>query len=74
VFDMPTYIRRVRIIGDYGGRTSNFIIYVGGRLVVNELVGTTWNQVHHEETYAVVGGEVMIIDSSGVSWSMVEER
>jgi uncharacterized protein YegP (UPF0339 family) len=74
VFDMPTWVTRVHVIGDYGGNSSNFIIRVGGRLIVNELVGTHWNQVHHEGTYLVAGGVVEIVDSTGVSWSMVEER
>jgi Carboxypeptidase regulatory-like domain len=74
VFDMPTYITRVHVIGDYGGYSSNFVIYVGGRLIVNELVGVAWKQTHHEGTYLVPGGVVQITDSSGVSWSMVEER
>ncbi len=74
VFDMPTYITRVHIIGDYGGRTSNFIIWIGGRLIVNELVGTDWGEVHYEGTHAVTGGTVEVKNSNGVSWSITEER
>ena len=27
------------------GRSSNFIVKIGGRLIVNELVGVYWNQM-----------------------------
>jgi hypothetical protein len=74
VFDMPTYIRRVRITADYGDRGSNFIVKIGGRLVVNELVGTRWNQPHYEGIHAVTGGAVEITDSSGIAWSFLEVR
>lgn len=74
VFDMPTYITRVSVIGDYGGNSSNFIVYVAGRLFINELIGTGWKQTHFQGTYLTTGGTVEIKSSSGVSWSFVEVR
>jgi hypothetical protein len=35
-FDMPADVARVRIVGIHTGSSSNFIVRVGGRLIVNE--------------------------------------
>jgi hypothetical protein len=72
VFDMPTYVSRVKIIGTYTGYSSNFIVYVGGRLLVNALLGTGWGTTRFEGTYLTSGGVVQITNSSGVSWSFTE--
>ena len=75
VFDMPTGNGlRMKITGDYTGNSENFVVYIGGRLVVNELVGTHWNQTHHEGIYLTNGGVVEIKLSSGVRWSLQEQR
>ena len=72
VFDMPPGVTRLRITGDYAQRSTNFIIKVGGRLVVNELLGTSWGATHYEGTHLVTGTVVEITDSTGVSWSVTE--
>jgi hypothetical protein len=75
VFDMPTTVARVKITGDYPGRTTNFIVKIGGRLVVNELLGSAWpNGAHFEGTYLTSGGVVEITNSSGVAWTFTEVR
>jgi hypothetical protein len=74
VFDLPSYVTRIRITADYTAFTSNFIVRIGGRLVVNELVGTAYNQTHFDGTYAISGGTVEITNSSGVRWSFTEVR
>jgi len=74
VFDMPTYVSRVRIIGTYTGYSSNFIVYVGGHLLVNELLGTGWGTTRYDGTLLTTGGVVSITNSSGVSWSFTEVR
>ena len=74
VFDLPSGITRIRIIGNYTGSSSNFIVRIGGRLIVNELVGTYWQQTRHEGTYVISGTVVEITNSSGVSWSFAEVR
>jgi hypothetical protein len=74
VFDMPTYVSRVRIIGIYTGYSSNFIVYVGGHLLVNELLGTGWGTTSYDGTLLTTGGVVEIKYSSGVSWSFTEVR
>lgn len=72
VFDMPTYVSRVRIIGTYKGYSSNFIVYVGGSLLVNELLGTGWGTTRYDGTLLTTGGVVEIKYSSGVSWSFTQ--
>ncbi len=74
VFDMPTSISRVRIVGIYRSNSSNFIVRVGGRLVVNELLGRAWGMERYEGIHQVTGGVVEITNSSGVEWSFVEVR
>lgn len=69
VFDMPTYIRRVRVVGTYSSYSSNFIVKVGGSLLVNELLGTGWGTTRYEGVLLTTGGVVAITNSSGVSWS-----
>ena len=75
VFDMPTSVTRVKITGDYPSRSTNFIVKIGGRLIVNELLGTSWpNGPHFEGTYVTTGGTVEITNSSGVVWTFTEVR
>lgn len=74
VFDMPAAISRVRIVGTYRSNSSNFIVRVGGRLVVNELLGRSWGQERYEGVHQVSGGVVAITNSSGVEWSFTEVR
>jgi hypothetical protein len=77
VFDMPTSVRRVRIFGDYGGSCENFVVKIAGRLVVNEILGScsvATSGRHFDGTYATSGGLVAVTQSTGVSWTFVEER
>lgn len=70
VFDMPTSVTRVRIVGTYSASGSNFIVRVGGRLVVNEIIGTArTGGPRYEGIHAVVGGAVEITNSRDVIWS-----
>lgn len=75
VFDMPLDVSRIHIVGTYTGNTSNFIVKIGGRLIVNELLGTFWGQTRYDGTLLTGGGgTVSITNSSGVSWSFEEVR
>jgi hypothetical protein len=74
VFDMPTDVQRVRIIGVFTGGGSNFIVRIAGRLIVNEIIGTRWPSTRHEGIYLTSGGVVEIVSSSGVQWSFEEVR
>ncbi len=75
VFDMPSSVARVHITGRYTGYSSNFIVYIGGHLVVNELLGTGWDTTTYDGVLLSGGGGVVEIKySSGVSWSFTEVR
>jgi hypothetical protein len=75
VFDMPLDVTRARIIGVYNGFSSNFIVRIGGRLIVNELLGTGWSSTRYDGTLLTGGGGVVsITNSSGVAWSVEEIR
>lgn len=72
VFDMPTYIRRVRIQGTWDRTSnSNFIVWVGGNLIVNEILRQS---ITYDGTHAVTGGEVRIEDSNQITWTITELR
>lgn len=75
VFDMPTYVRRVRIIGTYNASGSNFIVWVGTALVVNEIIGTgRQGGPRYEGVHAVTGGVVRIENSRDVIWSFAQTQ
>lgn len=76
VFDMPTTVARVKITGDYSRFVQNFVVKIGGRLVVNEILGTSSIAVgtHFEGTYTTTGGTTEITNSTGVSWTFTEVR
>lgn len=74
VFDLPVHVRRVIITATYNGNSSNFIVRIAGSLVVNELVGTFWQQPVFVGTYQVTPGVVQITQSSGVAWTIQEFR
>jgi hypothetical protein len=76
VFDMPTYITRVRINGTYNGSCENFIILVGGRLLVNEILGgcSIASGRTYEGTHLTSGGVVEVRSSQGINWTFTEVR
>lgn len=75
VFDMPTDVSRVKIVGDYSGSCQNFIVHVGGEFIVNEILGSCTSTGHHfEGIYLVSGGTTEIVSSNGVHWSFTEQR
>lgn len=74
VFTIPSWVTRVRITGEYTRNSSNFIVRIGGRLTVNELLGTGWSMTHFAGTYQITPGLVEIVSSSGVAWTFVEQR
>lgn len=74
VFDMPRTVTRVRIFGDYSGRCENFIIHIAGRGVVNEILGTCSVAIgpHFDGTFVTTGGVVEVLNSVGISWTLVQ--
>lgn len=84
VFDMPTSVDRVHIIGTYTGSSSNFIVWIGpptsfspgSRLLVNEIIGTFagLRPTYDGTLLTGGGGGTSITNSSGVVWSFTEVR
>lgn len=80
VFDLPKYgISRLKVVGTYNQNSSNFIVKIDGRLLVNELLGTGWSQTRYEGTLlsgltSTSAGTIAITNSSGVAWSFEEVR
>jgi len=68
VFDMPTYVSRVRIRGEYTGTGQNFVVWVGNDLLVNEILGTWWGQTVYDGVHLTTGGVVQVKYSQGLSW------
>ena len=54
-----------------GAHVSSFI---GGRLVVNELLGTSWNGPTYEGLFLTSGGVVEITNSRDVQWTFIQEQ
>lgn len=80
-FELPAGITRLRIVGNTGKDTClNFIVFVGGKLIVNDIIGTciiatarTYDRIH------VVSGTTVDIRGSWrehnftpISWTIEE--
>jgi hypothetical protein len=75
-FMMPTYISRVHIVATFTGSCSNIIVAIGGKELVNEIIGMCFVGIgtHYDGTFSTTGGAVSITNSTGVSWSLTEAR
>jgi hypothetical protein len=72
VFDMPTYITRVRIQGTWDRTSnSNFIVSIGGRNVLNEILR---DSITYDGISLTTGGVVSITSSGQISWTFTEVR
>ena len=72
---MPRDVARVRIIATYTGSSSNFVVDINWNLIVNERLGTAWNQTRYGGTLLTGGGGFLgITKSSGVAWLFEEIR
>ena len=73
VFDKPMSARRVRVTGTYSGRSQNFAVYCGGRLMINTIIGTSRSPSSYSGIHNMGHcGEVEIVSSEGVQWSFTE--
>ena len=73
VFDLPPAVSRMLIRGRWTGRdTSNFIVHLDGRSLINEILRTS---INYEGVHAINGGRTIEIVSSGaIEWSFQEIR
>ena len=73
VFDLPAYITRLRIQGEWNRtQTSNFIVRIAGRVVVNEILR---DAITYDGTHQIAGGGTVEIVSSGqIAWTFTEIR
>lgn len=71
VFDLPSYVSRVRIQGTWNRTsTSNFIVRIAGRLTVNEVLR---DSITYDGTHLVTNGGVVTIESSAqISWTFTQ--
>jgi hypothetical protein len=76
VITLPTYVQRLRITGAFTGFSSNFVIWCGTQLVVNELLGTGWGPTSYTGTHLIQsrGCILRIEDSTQVVWTLTEVR
>ena len=76
VITLPTYVQRLRIQGTYTANSSNFIIWCGSQLVINELLGTGWGRTTYDGTHLIQapGCVLRVENSTGVAWTLTEVR
>lgn len=75
VFKLPATVTRVQIQASYNGVSQNFIVKIGGSLVVNEIVGSSRTPAAFAGTFLVAGGSVVeITNSTGVNWQVTEVK
>jgi hypothetical protein len=78
VFEMPSYVSRVRVTGVPRTTCENFIVRIGGRAsIINVILGTC--SIADARTYDGThltggGGTVEIVSSTAIDWSFVEAR
>lgn len=84
VFDMPSYVTRVHIVGVNAGVASDFIVRVGACTIVDDRLGMGQVRTLSDGTYLVTEAGnpppppptrlVKIVGSPGLSWSLTEDR
>ena len=77
MFDIPSHITRVHIRGTWSGTgTSNFIVRIGGRVVVNAILRELPSRTYEGTHLISAGGGVAEISSSAniSSWTFTEVR
>lgn len=76
VFDMPTFVQRVRVQAVPGTSCQNFIVRIGGRpSIINVILGTcsVADARTLDSTYLTGGGgTVSITSSTGVAWTFTQ--
>jgi len=75
VFTVPSHVTRIQVHGVWDGTsTSNFIVRYRGSSIVNAILRDAPNRTF-DGTYAITGGGLMEIISSGqITWTFTEVR
>ena len=69
---MPTYVARVHIHGVWDRtQTSNFIVNIGGRNVLNAVLR---DSITYDGDHLTQGGVTEIVSSAQISWTITELR
>lgn len=75
VLNKPASATRLRITGSFTGTGSNFIVWCGSSLLVNEIIGTRYPSTSYSGTHATPNcTQIEIRNSTGVAWTMTEVR
>ena len=84
VFDLPSYVTRVHVVGVNTGVASDFIVRVGACTIVDDRLGVGQFRTVSDGTYLVTEAGnpppppptrlVKIVGSPGLSWSLTEDR
>lgn len=84
VFDMPSYVMSVHIVGVNTGVASDFIVRVGACTIVDDRLGVGQFRTVSDGTYLVTEAGnpppppptrlVKILGAPGLSWSLTEDR
>lgn len=75
VLAKPLSVAVVRITGSFAGTGSNFIIWCGSSLLVNEIIGTRYPSTSYSGTHATPNcTQIEVRNSTGVAWTMTEVR
>lgn len=77
VFDLPSYVTRIRVQASTGLSCQNFVVKVRGSLIVNIILGTCTvaDARTIDNTYAITGGGTVETQiSTGINWTISEVR
>jgi hypothetical protein len=72
VFELPQRTARYEIRATYSGTAQSFAVRVGGRLVVNAIVGSSATPPAFDGIYSLAPGQVEVLAEPGVLWSFAE--
>jgi hypothetical protein len=72
--EMPRWVTRVRITGEYHGKVSALTLFVGSRLIVMTTLGTDPGRFSYDMVHDVVPSEIMVIGQPELAWSVQEVR
>ena len=72
--EMPRWVTRVRITGEYRGRLSGLTLFVGSKLIVMVQLGTDVGRFTYDMEHDVTPSEIRVISQPDLAWSVQELR